>query len=198
MIRIGIDVGGTNTDAVVMDGTRVVAGVKSATTADVMSGVVNALRAVLEASKMEAGADRCGDDRHHALHQRGRAAPRPRADRGRAARPAGDRVAAADGRLAGGSASGDRQPRLSRAWRQRVRRPRRSRRSTKRNCSASPPTSRPRASTPSPSPRCSRRSAAISRSGPARSSPRRCRARTSRCRARSAASACWSARMRRS
>jgi N-methylhydantoinase A/oxoprolinase/acetone carboxylase beta subunit len=56
MIRIGIDVGGTNTDAVVMDGTRVVAGVKSATTADVMSGVVNALRAVLEASKMEAGA----------------------------------------------------------------------------------------------------------------------------------------------
>jgi N-methylhydantoinase A/oxoprolinase/acetone carboxylase beta subunit len=56
MIRIGIDVGGTNTDAVVMDGTRVVAGVKSATTADVMSGVVNALRAVLDASKMEAGA----------------------------------------------------------------------------------------------------------------------------------------------
>jgi N-methylhydantoinase A/oxoprolinase/acetone carboxylase beta subunit len=56
MIRIGIDVGGTNTDAVVMDGTRVVAGVKSATTADVMSGVVNALRAVLESSKMEAGA----------------------------------------------------------------------------------------------------------------------------------------------
>ena len=56
MIRIGIDVGGTNTDAVVMDGTRVVAGVKSATTPDVMSGVVNALRAVLEASKMEASA----------------------------------------------------------------------------------------------------------------------------------------------
>jgi N-methylhydantoinase A/oxoprolinase/acetone carboxylase beta subunit len=56
MIRIGIDVGGTNTDAVVMDGTQVVAGVKSATTADVMSGVVNALKDVLTASGMAASA----------------------------------------------------------------------------------------------------------------------------------------------
>ncbi|MBL8592837.1 MAG: hydantoinase/oxoprolinase family protein [Devosia sp.] len=56
MIRIGIDVGGTNTDAVVMDGATVIAGVKAATTADVMTGVVNALKAVLEASKMEASA----------------------------------------------------------------------------------------------------------------------------------------------
>ena len=52
MIRIGIDVGGTNTDAVVMEGTQVIAGVKAATTADVMSGVVAALQAVLEASKL--------------------------------------------------------------------------------------------------------------------------------------------------
>jgi N-methylhydantoinase A/oxoprolinase/acetone carboxylase beta subunit len=56
MIRIGIDVGGTNTDAVVMDGATVIAGVKAATTGDVMTGVVNALKAVLEASKMEASA----------------------------------------------------------------------------------------------------------------------------------------------
>ncbi|WP_395817610.1 hydantoinase/oxoprolinase N-terminal domain-containing protein [Devosia sp.] len=56
MIRIGIDVGGTNTDAVVMDGPTVIAGVKAATTGDVMSGVVNALKAVLEASKLEASA----------------------------------------------------------------------------------------------------------------------------------------------
>lgn len=56
MIRIGIDVGGTNTDAVIMDGPQVIAGVKSATTADVMSGVVNALKAVLDASGMKAGA----------------------------------------------------------------------------------------------------------------------------------------------
>jgi N-methylhydantoinase A/oxoprolinase/acetone carboxylase beta subunit len=56
MIRIGIDVGGTNTDAVVMDGNTVVAGVKSATTADVMTGVVNALKDVLAESKMDASA----------------------------------------------------------------------------------------------------------------------------------------------
>ncbi len=52
MIRIGIDVGGTNTDAVVMDGDTVLAGVKAATTADVMTGVVNALKMVLAASGM--------------------------------------------------------------------------------------------------------------------------------------------------
>jgi N-methylhydantoinase A/oxoprolinase/acetone carboxylase beta subunit len=52
VIRIGIDVGGTNTDAVVMEGTQVIAGVKAATTADVMSGVVEALRKVLETSKL--------------------------------------------------------------------------------------------------------------------------------------------------
>jgi N-methylhydantoinase A/oxoprolinase/acetone carboxylase beta subunit len=56
VIRVGIDVGGTNTDAVVMEGTRVVAGVKAPTTADVMSGVVAALKAVLEASGLDAGA----------------------------------------------------------------------------------------------------------------------------------------------
>lgn len=50
MIRIGIDVGGTNTDAVLMDGNDVVAGVKAPTSADVMTGVVAALRAVLAAS----------------------------------------------------------------------------------------------------------------------------------------------------
>ena len=56
MIRIGIDVGGTNTDAVVMDGTQVLAGVKAATTGDVMSGVVAALKAVLEAARLEPSA----------------------------------------------------------------------------------------------------------------------------------------------
>ncbi|MGN6488750.1 MAG: hydantoinase/oxoprolinase N-terminal domain-containing protein [Devosia sp.] len=56
MIRIGIDVGGTNTDAVVMDGATVIAGLKAATTGDVMTGVVNALKAVLEASKTDASA----------------------------------------------------------------------------------------------------------------------------------------------
>jgi len=47
MYRIGIDVGGTNTDAVIMQGDKILAGVKSATTADVMSGVVDSLKKVL-------------------------------------------------------------------------------------------------------------------------------------------------------
>ena len=47
MIRVGIDVGGTNTDAVVMRGREVLHGLKTATTADVMGGVVKALHDVV-------------------------------------------------------------------------------------------------------------------------------------------------------
>lgn len=50
MIRIGIDVGGTNTDAVVMQDERILAGVKSPTTEDVMTGVVESLTAALDES----------------------------------------------------------------------------------------------------------------------------------------------------
>lgn len=46
-LRIGVDVGGTNTDAVVMAGTDVVAWAKRSTTADVTSGIVASLEAVL-------------------------------------------------------------------------------------------------------------------------------------------------------
>lgn len=46
--RLGIDVGGTNTDAVLMCGRDVVATAKSFTTDDVRSGVVNAVTRVLE------------------------------------------------------------------------------------------------------------------------------------------------------
>ena len=42
-MRIGIDVGGTNTDAVLLDGTRVVAEVKTSTTSDVTAGIVIAI-----------------------------------------------------------------------------------------------------------------------------------------------------------
>jgi N-methylhydantoinase A/oxoprolinase/acetone carboxylase beta subunit len=42
-MHIGIDVGGTNTDAVLMDGTAVLAGVKQSTTPDVTSGIVSAI-----------------------------------------------------------------------------------------------------------------------------------------------------------
>ncbi|MCC6223356.1 MAG: hydantoinase/oxoprolinase family protein [Thermoleophilia bacterium] len=46
-MRIGIDVGGTNTDAVLMDGLDVLAEVKTATTPDVTSGILTALGALL-------------------------------------------------------------------------------------------------------------------------------------------------------
>jgi len=52
VIRIGIDVGGTNTDAVVMSDRTVLHSVKTATTEDVMSGVVAALRQVLDESSV--------------------------------------------------------------------------------------------------------------------------------------------------
>ena len=56
MMRMGVDVGGTNTDAVVMDGAKVLAGVKAATTGDVVSGVVEALKAVLRQAALEPSA----------------------------------------------------------------------------------------------------------------------------------------------
>jgi N-methylhydantoinase A/oxoprolinase/acetone carboxylase beta subunit len=46
-MRIGIDVGGTNTDAVLMDGRKVMGWAKSPTTRDVSSGITSALQAVL-------------------------------------------------------------------------------------------------------------------------------------------------------
>ena len=46
--RLGIDVGGTNTDAVVIDGDlKLVAATKSPTTEDVMSGIVAAMHEVI-------------------------------------------------------------------------------------------------------------------------------------------------------
>ena len=49
-MRIGVDVGGTNTDAVLMDGATVAASIKTPTTADVGAGVVAAIRGVLAQS----------------------------------------------------------------------------------------------------------------------------------------------------
>ena len=51
--RLGIDVGGTNTDAVILDASdQVIASVKSPTTPDVTTGIVNALQAILAASQL--------------------------------------------------------------------------------------------------------------------------------------------------
>jgi len=51
-MRIGIDVGGTNTDAVLMSGRTVIGWAKSPTTPDVSSGIVNVLAALLEQTKV--------------------------------------------------------------------------------------------------------------------------------------------------
>src|SRR5687768_17194336 len=53
-LRIGIDVGGTNTDAVLIDGRRVAAKVKTPTTEDVTGGITAALGGVLAASAVPA------------------------------------------------------------------------------------------------------------------------------------------------
>lgn len=46
-MRIGVDVGGTNTDAVIMDGAEVVAAVKTVNTGDVSAGIVEAIEEAL-------------------------------------------------------------------------------------------------------------------------------------------------------
>ena len=51
--RIGIDVGGTNTDALVMDGDAVITSCKTATTEDVGSGIATALAEVLAAGRLD-------------------------------------------------------------------------------------------------------------------------------------------------
>ena len=47
---VGVDVGGTNTDAVLMDGTKLIASRKLPTTPDVSDGIVSAIRLVLRDS----------------------------------------------------------------------------------------------------------------------------------------------------
>jgi len=49
-MRIGIDVGGTNTDAVLMDGVSVLAWHKAPTTPDVTSGITAVLKAIMAES----------------------------------------------------------------------------------------------------------------------------------------------------
>lgn len=53
MIRLGIDVGGTNTDAVLIDGSRVLHAVKTATTQEVEDGIATALRRLVAESKVD-------------------------------------------------------------------------------------------------------------------------------------------------
>lgn len=55
-MRIGVDVGGTNTDAVLIDGSRVVASTKQPTTANVSDGVAAAIGTLLAETRMAPGA----------------------------------------------------------------------------------------------------------------------------------------------
>ena len=56
MIRLGIDVGGTNTDAVLTSGGRILGAVKTPTTEDVTSGILTAMRSVLTGATSTVGA----------------------------------------------------------------------------------------------------------------------------------------------
>ena len=97
-MRIGVDVGGTNTDAVLVDGRDVLAEAKTPTTPDVTGGISSAIRALVESSGVAASQRAGGDDRDDALHQRGRRGAAAGSDRRDPARAAGDGGAAADGR----------------------------------------------------------------------------------------------------
>jgi len=58
-MRIGVDVGGTNTDAALMQGERVIASCKQPTSANVSDGIVAAIRNVLAQSQAAAADIRC-------------------------------------------------------------------------------------------------------------------------------------------
>lgn len=53
MYRIGVDVGGTNTDAVVIEGKTILAAAKSPTSEDVMTGVVDSLKKVIDETGLD-------------------------------------------------------------------------------------------------------------------------------------------------
>ena len=106
MRRIGIDVGGTNTDAVLIEEGRVRAAVKAPTTPDVTGGILDALARLHGNRRRRRQARRCRHDRHDPFHQRRRAAALLEPGRRDPHRPAGERRAAAVLRLAGGPRRG--------------------------------------------------------------------------------------------
>ncbi len=55
MIRLGIDVGGTNTDGVILSAdNEILASTKSTTTKDIFSGIKQTLNKLMEESKLDA------------------------------------------------------------------------------------------------------------------------------------------------
>ena len=55
-MRIGIDVGGTNTDAVILDNDMVIAATKAQTSADVVSGIIHAINTLLGSTEISVDA----------------------------------------------------------------------------------------------------------------------------------------------
>ena len=51
-MRIGVDVGGTNTDAALMDGRKVISAVKSTTTEEPGLGIIDAISKILDKSNL--------------------------------------------------------------------------------------------------------------------------------------------------
>ena len=77
-LRIGVDVGGTHTDAVLMEGTSLLSQAKAETSGDVTTGILNALQAVLESIPLgrQVGAVMLGTTHFvNALIERERLAP---------------------------------------------------------------------------------------------------------------------------
>src|SRR5690606_34333360 len=58
-LRIGIDVGGTNTDAVLMQGRTVRAAYKAPTTANVSDGIINAIKTVMHEAAAQVSDIKC-------------------------------------------------------------------------------------------------------------------------------------------
>ena len=116
---VGVDVGGTNTDAVMMDRVSLVGAAKVPTTTDVTSGIVGALTELLD---QQPGAGRIeavmvGTTHFtNALLGTARTGPHRRAQ----VVPAGHAVAAAVGGLAGRIEGGRRRPHVDGGRRQRV------------------------------------------------------------------------------
>ena len=74
LVRIGVDVGGTNTDAVLMRGNDLIAQAKSPTTPDVTSGIAASIRGVMD-GKGGRYAPGSGYAGHYSLYQCAAGAP---------------------------------------------------------------------------------------------------------------------------
>ena len=62
-MRIGVDVGGTNTDAVLVDGRDILAEAKTPTTADVTGGISAAVHALVDNGEVGADEEHRAEDR---------------------------------------------------------------------------------------------------------------------------------------